>query len=161
MRINSVLAGLIVAASLAACGGGGSSDASAQAQSAEGLTGTFDEPSGAILPDPATTTDPINVTIETSFRGTISPVVSSFTIPAVIRQVGTSVTHTVTIKCTLTSGIPGSGVHACTGATTLPMLAAGSYEFGLRLDPGSKYTFSGRLPAEVFGTVTVAASEPR
>lgn len=156
MRINSVLAGLIVAASLSACGGGGDSDSEDS-----GLNGVFSAPSGSILPDPATSSDPINVTINTSFTGQISPAVSSFTIPAVIRQVGTSVTHTATITCTLSTGSPGNGIHACTGATTLPTLAAGSYEFGIRLDPANKYAFNGTLPDEVFGTVTVTASAPR
>lgn len=160
MRINSVLAGLIVAASLAACGGGGSSDASAQAQSTS-MNGVFTEPTGSVMPDPATTADPINVTINTSFTGQVSPASSTFTIPAIIRQVGASVTHTVTITCTLKSGSPGNGSHECTGAATLPTLAAGSYEFGLKLDPASKYSFNGALPAEVFGSVTVTASTPK
>lgn len=150
MRINSVLAGLIVAASLAACGGGGDSEDS-------GLNGVFSAPSGSILPDPATTLDPISVTINTSFTGQISPEVASFTIPAVIRQVGTSITHTATITCTLSTGSPGNGIHACTGATTLPTLAAGSYQFGIKLDPASKYKMNGTIPAEVFGTVTVTS----
>lgn len=155
-----VLAGVALCATMAACGGGGGSDADASAQGS-GLNGSFTKPTGAILPDPAKTTDPISVTVNTQYSGQIAPAVGAFTVPVKVRQIGTNIVHMASITCTLKTGQQGNGVYQCEGGTTLPTLAAGSYEFGVRLDPAGKYSFNGSVPDEVFGTVEVTDSTPK
>lgn len=160
MNALKVLAGVALCATMAACGGGGDDSGSKATPQGESLNGSFTTPTGSVLPDPATTKDPITVTVNTEFTGQTSPNMGAFTVPIKVRQVGTNTVHIASITCTLKTGQPGNGVYQCEGSTTLPTMAPGYYEFGIRLDPASKYTFNGALPDERFGSVDVEANTP-
>lgn len=164
MRINSVLAGLIVAASLSACGGGGDaapSSATQQAVKKESLMGDFGVVTGSIMPDPATESDSIVVTINTSYKGMMPKTPDDFTVPVIIRKIGTTETVTGSVKFTLRSSTASIGEFDGLAVMTLPALKAGTYQYGIKLDPQSKYDLQGDVATEAFGTVTVTANTPR
>lgn len=158
MNALKFLAGVALCATMAACGGGGSAapnDSAAQAVKKEGVSGTFGAVSGSILPDPAKPSDQITVTINTNFSGSTTPAMQTFDVPVVVRQVGTTNTTTGAVRFRLETGSAGFGDWVGTGAVALPKLSPGTYTFGIVLDPGAKWEFSGTVPAEVFGQVVV------
>lgn len=164
MRINSVLAGLIVAASLAACGGGGDaaqSSATQQAVKKESLMGDFGVVTGSIMPDPATESDSIVVTINTTFKGMGPNKPEDFNVPVIVRKIGTAETVTGSVKFTLRSGQGSMGEFDGLAVMTLPPMKAGTYQYGIKLDPQSKYDLMGDVATEAFGTVTVTPNAPR
>lgn len=150
MQFNSLIGGLIVAASLTACGGGGGSD-----ENKKSLNGTFSDLSGSVLPDPATTAQAITVTVNTSFRGQVEPSASTFDVEYVTRLDGLANTSTGTVRCTLTSGQPGNGVFDCTGTSTLQPLAAGTHSVEIRLNPTANWAVNGTVPPAATASVTV------
>lgn len=126
-----VLAALFLVV-LSACGGGGGGSSTAVPT----MTGTISAPTGAILPDPATTAQNITLNVAAGYVGAFTPHASSIDIPfKITRTTGAAASYDGTVHCTLTTGAPGAGTYACTGSLQIPPQPAGVHQFCLAWTP--------------------------
>ena len=143
---------------VAACGGGGGGDPAAPAAGGGAVvlpeaTGNFAD-SGSVLPDPATTAQPITITVNVTFSGSVSPASNKMRVPVVISQAG-AVLRDVDVDLVQTLGTLGTGSFAGTVQIVLPPQTQGLQTFGIQIDPKRNMTVNGNVPGIAYGSAVI------
>lgn len=153
--MRTLAAALLLTATLAACGGGGSSTATS---GGTGTTVTLDTLSGvlsfsgSILPDPATTAQKLNVSMQIDLVGSVSPTASTIAIPyTVTRTTGTPAAY-IGLATMAKSTTGFSGVASLQLPAGQPV---GVNTYCVQLLPADAYTYKGTIPGPSCTTVTI------
>jgi len=118
---------------LSACGGGGGDS--------QTMSGTISDPTGAILPDPATTAQPLTLTVAAAYVGAFTPQSTVIDIPFTLtRTTGAAASYTGQVHCTQATGSPGAGSYTCTGSLEIPPQPAGSQQYCLTWNPVGNFS---------------------
>jgi len=164
--MNKILCLVALLVVLSACGGGGGREIGPPAAPAlptysTSLSGTMNVLSVTVLTPSPNTLQSMDLQVDATFTGSVSPGAVSFDVPVSVLSVsrgGAVMSGSVTFN--LASGTAGAGSWVGRGVVTLPPQPVGDHVFSAALSPQSVFNFTGSSSSAVTGTVRVVPPNP-